>query len=46
MIEDAEEKTNLVTNLLEDSNLKYTHLNVQTHKAKHSMVSYPFSMAP
>lgn len=38
VIEDADEKTKLVANLLKDSNLKYTHLNVKTHKSKHSTV--------
>ncbi|KAI5646196.1 glycosyltransferase family 43 domain-containing protein [Phthorimaea operculella] len=39
VIEDSEEKTPLVTNFLKESTLKYTHLNVKTHKAKHSTAS-------
>lgn len=40
VIEDSETKTKLVENLLRESTLKYTHLNVKTHKAKHSTVSF------
>ncbi|KOB71472.1 putative glucuronyltransferase I [Operophtera brumata] len=32
-------KTKLVENLLKESTLKYTHLNIKTHKAKHSTAS-------
>ncbi|XP_075976849.1 galactosylgalactosylxylosylprotein 3-beta-glucuronosyltransferase I-like isoform X2 [Anticarsia gemmatalis] len=39
IIEDSEEKTKLVANLLKESNLKYTHLNVKTQKSKHSTAS-------
>lgn len=39
VIEDSETKTKLVENLLKESTLKYTHLNVKTHKSKHSTVS-------
>ncbi|XP_063828652.1 galactosylgalactosylxylosylprotein 3-beta-glucuronosyltransferase I-like [Ostrinia nubilalis] len=39
VIEDSETKTKLVENLLRESTLKYTHLNVKTHKAKHSTAS-------
>ncbi|KAG6442495.1 galactosylgalactosylxylosylprotein 3-beta-glucuronosyltransferase I [Manduca sexta] len=39
VIEDSETKTKLVENLLKESSLKYTHLNVKTHKAKHSTAS-------
>lgn len=39
IIEDSETKTKLVENLLKESGLKYTHLNVKTHKAKHSTAS-------
>ncbi|XP_049875175.1 galactosylgalactosylxylosylprotein 3-beta-glucuronosyltransferase I isoform X2 [Pectinophora gossypiella] len=39
VIEDAETKTELVKNLLKESNLKYTHLHVKTHRAKHSTAS-------
>ncbi|XP_047534220.1 galactosylgalactosylxylosylprotein 3-beta-glucuronosyltransferase I isoform X1 [Vanessa atalanta] len=38
VIEDSETKTSLVENLLKESTLKYTHLNVKTHKSKHSTV--------
>ncbi|KAG7302021.1 hypothetical protein JYU34_013473 [Plutella xylostella] len=34
VIEDAENKTPLVANLLRDSGLKYTHLNIKTEKEK------------
>ncbi|XP_035437320.1 galactosylgalactosylxylosylprotein 3-beta-glucuronosyltransferase I isoform X2 [Spodoptera frugiperda] len=36
VIEDSAEKTKLVANLLKESNLKYTHLNIKTHKTKQS----------
>ncbi|XP_021201548.3 galactosylgalactosylxylosylprotein 3-beta-glucuronosyltransferase I [Helicoverpa armigera] len=39
VIEDSLEKTKLVANLLKESNLKYTHLNIKTHKSKHSTAS-------
>lgn len=39
VIEDSETKTKLVENLLKESTLKYTHLNVKTHKSKQSTVS-------
>lgn len=39
IIEDSETKTKLVANLLKESTLKYTHLNVKTLKSKHSTVS-------
>ncbi|CAG4945935.1 unnamed protein product [Parnassius apollo] len=39
IIEDSETKTKLVENLLKESMLKYTHLNVKTHKLKHSTAS-------
>ncbi|CAH4036775.1 unnamed protein product [Pieris brassicae] len=39
IIEDSETKTNLVENLLKESTLKYTHLNVKTQKSKHSTAS-------
>lgn len=39
VIEDSETKTPLVANLLKESTLKYTHLNVKTHKGKVSMAS-------
>ncbi|KAL4715803.1 hypothetical protein ACJJTC_006382 [Scirpophaga incertulas] len=39
VIEDSETKTKLVENLLKESGLKYTHLNVKTHKSKHSTAS-------
>ncbi|XP_026493916.1 galactosylgalactosylxylosylprotein 3-beta-glucuronosyltransferase I isoform X2 [Vanessa tameamea] len=39
VIEDSETKTSLVENLLKESTLKYTHLNVKTHKSKHSTAS-------
>lgn len=39
VIEDTEEKTKLVANLLKESNLKYTHLNVKTQKSKHLSAS-------
>ncbi|KAF9807866.1 hypothetical protein SFRURICE_000647 [Spodoptera frugiperda] len=38
VIEDSAEKTKLVANLLKESNLKYTHLNIKTHKTKQSTV--------
>ncbi|CAD0197858.1 unnamed protein product [Chrysodeixis includens] len=38
VIEDSTEKTKLVANLLKESNLKYTHLNIKTHRTKHSTV--------
>lgn len=38
VIEDADQKTKLVENLLKESNLKYTHLNIKTHKSKQSTV--------
>ncbi|KAJ0176037.1 hypothetical protein K1T71_008211 [Dendrolimus kikuchii] len=39
VIEDSPSKTKLVENLLKESTLKYTHLNVKTTKAKHSTAS-------
>ncbi|CAK1543178.1 unnamed protein product [Leptosia nina] len=39
VIEDSETKTKLVANLLKESTLKYTHLNVKTLKSKHSTAS-------
>ncbi|KAI8432313.1 hypothetical protein MSG28_004733 [Choristoneura fumiferana] len=39
VIEDSEKKTKLVENLLKESTIKYTHLNVKTNKAKHSTAS-------
>ncbi|XP_026332503.1 galactosylgalactosylxylosylprotein 3-beta-glucuronosyltransferase I [Hyposmocoma kahamanoa] len=39
VIEDSEEKTPLVANLLRESTLKYTHLFIKTHKSKHSTAS-------
>uniref|UniRef100_A0A2H1W4W8 Galactosylgalactosylxylosylprotein 3-beta-glucuronosyltransferase n=1 Tax=Spodoptera frugiperda TaxID=7108 RepID=A0A2H1W4W8_SPOFR len=39
VIEDSAEKTKLVANLLKESNLKYTHLNIKTHKTKQSTAS-------
>ncbi|KAJ8719699.1 hypothetical protein PYW08_011874 [Mythimna loreyi] len=39
VIEDSIEKTKLVANLLKESNLKYTHLNIKTHKTKASTAS-------
>ncbi|XP_063625034.1 galactosylgalactosylxylosylprotein 3-beta-glucuronosyltransferase I-like isoform X1 [Cydia splendana] len=36
VIEDSDTKTKLVENLLKESNLKYTHLNVKTEKPKGS----------
>lgn len=39
VIEDSQKKTSLVENILKESPLKYTHLNVKTHKSKHSTVS-------
>lgn len=39
VIEDSEQKTKLVSNLLKESTLKYTHLNIKTHKSKRSTAS-------
>ncbi|CAG9583304.1 unnamed protein product [Danaus chrysippus] len=39
VIEDSETKTKLVENLLKESTLKYTHLNVKTQKSKLSTAS-------
>ncbi|GBP76197.1 Galactosylgalactosylxylosylprotein 3-beta-glucuronosyltransferase I, partial [Eumeta japonica] len=39
VVEDSEKKTKLVENLLKESNLTYTHLNVKTHKPKQSTAS-------
>ncbi|CAG9788374.1 unnamed protein product [Diatraea saccharalis] len=39
VIEDSDTKTKLVENLLKESTLKYTHLNIKTAKVKHSSAS-------
>ncbi|XP_039757016.1 galactosylgalactosylxylosylprotein 3-beta-glucuronosyltransferase I isoform X1 [Pararge aegeria] len=39
VIEDSDTKTKLVENLLKETPLKYTHLNMKTQKSKHSSVS-------
>lgn len=44
VIEDSETKTKLVENLLKESTLKYTHLNIKTHKSKHSTVSISLNL--
>ncbi|XP_047997726.1 galactosylgalactosylxylosylprotein 3-beta-glucuronosyltransferase I-like isoform X2 [Leguminivora glycinivorella] len=41
VIEDSASKTKLVENLLKESNLKYTHLNVKTDKPKGSSMNGP-----
>lgn len=44
VIEDSDTKTKLVENLLKETPLKYTHLNVKTQKSKHSTVSGVISL--